>query len=70
MLYEMRSYDLKPSSMPEILKPFGEAYEKRWQHSQLGFRGAANRLQAALRGVHPERHEALGQACERHRRAR
>ncbi len=35
MIYEVRTYDLKPRSLPEVLKRFGEAYEKRKQLSQL-----------------------------------
>ena len=35
MIYEMRTYDLKPRSLPEFLKRFGEAYEKRRKLSQL-----------------------------------
>jgi len=35
MIYEMRTYDLKPRSMPEVLKRFGEAYEARRKHSEL-----------------------------------
>ena len=35
MIYEMRTYDLKPRSLPEVLKRFGEAYQKRKEHSQL-----------------------------------
>ena len=35
MIYEMRTYDLKPRSQPEFLKRFGEAYEKRRQFSEL-----------------------------------
>ena len=27
MIYEMRTYDLKPRSLPEVLKRFGEGYE-------------------------------------------
>jgi hypothetical protein len=27
MIYEMRTYDLKPRALPEVLKRFGEAYE-------------------------------------------
>ena len=29
MIYEIRTYDLKPRSQPEVEKRFGEAYEKR-----------------------------------------
>ena len=29
MIYEMRTYDLKPRSLPEVLKRFGEAYEEK-----------------------------------------
>ena len=35
MIYEMRTYDLKPRSIPEVIKRFGEAYEKRKKLSQL-----------------------------------
>lgn len=36
MIYEMRTYDLKPRSLPEVLKRFGEAYEdKRRKFSPL-----------------------------------
>jgi hypothetical protein len=36
MIYEMRTYDLKPRSLPEFLKRFGEAYEaKRRKFSEL-----------------------------------
>ncbi len=35
MIYEMRTYDLKPRSQPEVLKRFGEAYEARRKHSPL-----------------------------------
>lgn len=35
MIYEMRTYDLKPRSLPEVLKRFGEGYEKRKQFSPL-----------------------------------
>ena len=35
MIYEMRTYDLKPRSLPEFIKRFGEAYEKRRKFSQL-----------------------------------
>ena len=31
MIYEMRTYDLKPRSLPEVEKRFGAAYEKRKQ---------------------------------------
>jgi len=27
LIYEMRTYDLKPRSLPEVLKRFGEGYE-------------------------------------------
>ena len=36
MIYEMRTYDLKPKSLPEVEKRFGEAYEKRRKYSELG----------------------------------
>ena len=29
MIYEMRTYDLKPRALPEVLKRFGEGYEKK-----------------------------------------
>ena len=29
MIYEMRTYDIKPRSLPEVEKRFGEQYEKR-----------------------------------------
>lgn len=35
MIYEMRTYSLKPRTLPEVLKRFGDAYEKRKRHSQL-----------------------------------
>ena len=35
MIYEMRTYDLKPHSIPEVEKRFGEAYEKRKKYSEL-----------------------------------
>ena len=35
MIYEMRTYDLKPRTLPEVLKRFGEAYEKRRRFSEL-----------------------------------
>lgn len=35
MIYEMRTYDLKPRALPEVLKRFGEAYEKRKKLSPL-----------------------------------
>jgi hypothetical protein len=35
MIYEMRTYDLKPRSVPEAEKRFGEAYEKRKKYSEL-----------------------------------
>jgi hypothetical protein len=35
MIYEMRTYDLKPGSLAEVEKRFGEAYEKRKQLSEL-----------------------------------
>jgi NIPSNAP protein len=36
MIYEVRTYDLKPRSVPEFEKRFGEAYEKRKKYSELG----------------------------------
>ena len=35
MIYEMRTYDIKPGSLPEAIKRFGEAYERRKEHSEL-----------------------------------
>lgn len=35
MIYEVRTYDLKPHSVPEVEKRFGEAYEKRKNYSEL-----------------------------------
>jgi hypothetical protein len=35
MIYEMRTYDLKPRTQGEFLKRFGEGYEKRKQFSEL-----------------------------------
>jgi hypothetical protein len=35
MIYEMRTYDLKPRSLAEVEKRFGEAYEKRKKFSEL-----------------------------------
>ena len=35
MIYEFRTYSLKPRSLPEVLKRFGDAYEKRRKHSEL-----------------------------------
>jgi hypothetical protein len=35
MIYEVRTYDLKPRSLPEVEKRFGEAYEKRKKYSEL-----------------------------------
>jgi hypothetical protein len=35
MLYEVRTYDLKPRSLAEVEKRFGEAYEKRKKYSEL-----------------------------------
>lgn len=35
MIYEVRTYDLKPRSLPEVEKRFGEAYEKRKAYSPL-----------------------------------
>ena len=34
-IYEMRTYDLKPRSLPEVEKRFGEAYEYRKKYSPL-----------------------------------
>ena len=35
MIYEVRTYTLRPRALPEFLKRFGEAYEKRKQLSEL-----------------------------------
>jgi|KBSMisStaDraftv2_1062788.scaffolds.fasta_scaffold26359_3 hypothetical protein len=35
MIYEVRTYDLKPHSVPEVEQRFGEAYEQRKKHSPL-----------------------------------
>jgi hypothetical protein len=35
MIYEVRTYDLKPHAVPEVEKRFGEAYEKRKKYSEL-----------------------------------
>jgi hypothetical protein len=35
MIYEMRTYDLKPRSLPEVLKRWTAAYEKRRKLSEL-----------------------------------
>ena len=35
MLYEIRTYGVKPQSLPEVEKRFGEAYEARKKYSEL-----------------------------------
>ena len=35
MIYEIRTYDLKPRSLAEVEKRFGEQYEKRKKYSEL-----------------------------------
>ncbi len=35
MIYEFRTYDLTPGSVPEVIKRFGKAYEKRKKLSKL-----------------------------------
>ncbi len=35
MIYEVRTYDIKPHSMPEALKRFGDAYPARAKYSEL-----------------------------------
>jgi len=35
MIYEMRTYDLKPRSVAEVEKRFGQSYEKRRKYSEL-----------------------------------
>ena len=38
MIYEVRSYRLKPGSTPEVIKRFGEGYESRKKYSELAGR--------------------------------
>lgn len=35
MIYEVRTYDVKPRTLPEVEKRFGEAYETRKKYSEL-----------------------------------
>ena len=35
MIFEMRTYDLKPRTLAEFIKRFGDAYEKRRRFSEL-----------------------------------
>lgn len=35
MIYEVRTYDIKPRTLKEVEKRFGEAYEKRKKYSEL-----------------------------------
>jgi hypothetical protein len=35
MIYETRTYDLKPRSLPEVEQRFGDQYEKRKKYSEL-----------------------------------
>ena len=35
MIYELRTYDLRPYFLPEVEKRFGEAYEQRKKHSPM-----------------------------------
>lgn len=35
MIYELRTYNLKPKSLPEVERRFAERYEKRKKHSPL-----------------------------------
>ena len=35
MIYEVRTYVVKPRSMPEVEKRFGEKYEQRKKYSEL-----------------------------------
>jgi hypothetical protein len=35
MIYEFRTYDIKPGSLAEVEKRFGEGYEKRKKYSEL-----------------------------------
>lgn len=35
MIYEVRTYDCRPTTMPEVIKRFGDAYEHRRKYSEL-----------------------------------
>ena len=35
MIYEVRTYVVKPRSLPEVVKRFGEKYEQRKKYSEL-----------------------------------
>jgi hypothetical protein len=35
MIYEVRTYQIQPGSLQEVLSRFGEAYEHRKRHSEL-----------------------------------
>jgi hypothetical protein len=35
MIYEMRTYDLRPRMLAEMMERFGEAYEERRKFSEL-----------------------------------
>ena len=35
MIYEFRTYDLVPGSVPEVMQRFGESYKKRKDFSKL-----------------------------------
>ena len=35
MLYEFRTYQIKPTTLPEVLKRFEEGYQNRKKHSEL-----------------------------------
>jgi len=35
MLYEIRTYTVKPTSLPEVIKRFGDVYEHRKKYSEL-----------------------------------
>jgi hypothetical protein len=42
MIYEMRTYNLKPRSLPEVEKRFGEAYEHRKKYQRMEIRDKAH----------------------------
>ena len=35
MIYEVRTYQVKPRSMPEVEKRFAEKYEQRKKYSEM-----------------------------------
>ena len=56
MIYEVRTYTVKPRSLPEVVKRFGEKYEQRKKYSELAafFQvevGPLNQLCARFYGV-------------------